>query len=60
MEKSGFKTIELNDVVVAVGTTAVLHPQLAVGSVEVQKPFFFRTIYRAKAKDLAQQGFLRC
>ena len=36
IEKTGFKTTELNNVLVAVGTTASLRSQLVVGSVEMK------------------------
>jgi hypothetical protein len=36
VEKAGFRTTEFNDVVVSVGTTVNLSPQLAVGSVEAK------------------------
>jgi Carboxypeptidase regulatory-like domain len=36
IEKAGFKTTQLANVVVAVGTTVSLRPQLAVGSVDIK------------------------
>ena len=36
IEKSGFTHLDVNDVVINVGTTSSLHPQLAVGQVETR------------------------
>lgn len=36
IEKAGFKTVELDNVLVAVGSTVSLRPQLTVGSVEMK------------------------